>query len=132
MIGISNKRLINKLSIIGFYKRFINNSFYDKEMMNNSLELLGKFFDVPNYKIYDINLYNHILKTKFENYEDSEIININNLKKLNFEKVVNHKHIVKAIYTYMLKPVEYHKELADLSVLFPKEFIGALYLYTII
>ena len=49
----------------------------------------------------------------------------------NFEKIVNRKHIVKAIYTYMLKPIEYHKELSDLSVLFPKEFMGALYLYTI-
>lgn len=131
MIGINNKRIINQLSAITFYKRLIKNSFNDKKTMDKSLELLGEIFDVPNYKVYDISLYNHILKMKFENYEDSELININQLKKLNFEKVVNRKHIVKAIYTYMLKPVEYHKELSDLSVLFPKEFMGALYLYTI-
>ena len=70
---------------------------------------------------------------KFANYEDKneKIINISNLKKLNFNKTVNKKHIVKSIYKFMLKPIEYHKELANLSVLFPKEFIGALYLYTI-
>lgn len=131
MIGINNKRIINQLSAITFYKRLIKNSFNDKKTMDKSLELLGEIFEIPNHKIYDINLYNHILKMKFENYEDKELININHLKKLNFDKVINRKHIVKSIYTYMLKPVEYHKELSDLSVLFPKEFMGALYLYTI-
>ena len=53
------------------------------------------------------------------------------MKRLNFNKAINRKHIVKYIYNFMLKPVEYHKELSDLSVLFPKEFMGALYLYTI-
>jgi NTE family protein len=131
MIGINNKRIINQLSAITFYKRLIKNSFNDKKTMDKSLELLGEIFELPNYKIYDISLYNHMLKMKFDNYDDKELININHLKKLNFDKVINHKHIVKSIYTYMLKPVEYHKELSDLSVLFPKEFMGALYLYTI-
>lgn len=131
MIGINNKRIINQLSAITFYKRLIKNSFHDKKTFDKSLELLGEIFEVPNHKIYDIYLYNHMLRMKFENYEDSELINIKQLKKLNFEKIVNRKHIVKAIYTYMLKPIEYHKELSDLSVLFPKEFMGALYLYTI-
>jgi len=131
MIGINSKRIINQLSAITFYKKLINNSFKDKETMNKSLELLGDIFDIPNYKIYDINLYNHILKMKFTNYEDEEFISVKQLKKLNFDKVINRKHVVKSIYTYMLNPIEYHKELSDLSVLFPKEFMGALYLYTI-
>ena len=67
----------------------------------------------------------------FENYEDKELFDMSHLKKLNFEKVVNRKQIVKSIYNFMLEPIEYHKEISDLSVLFPKEFIGALYLYTI-
>ena len=70
---------------------------------------------------------------KFANYEEKEdeLIDLNSIKKLNFNKAINRKHIVKYIYNFMLKPVEYHKELSDLSVLFPKEFMGALYLYTI-
>ncbi len=132
MIGINTKRTLNQLTSISFYRRLIKNSFNDKKTMNKSLELLGEIFEIPNYKIYDIDMFNHILKMKFSNYEDNdELIDINNLKKLNFNKTINRKHIVKSIYKFMLKPVEYHKELSDLSVLFPKEFMGALYLYTI-
>lgn len=132
MIGINSKRTINQLTSISFYKRLIKNSFNDKKTMDKSLELLGEIFDIPTHKIYDINLFNHMLKMNFINYEDSELINVNSIKKLNFDKVINRKHIVKSIYKFMLEPIEYHKEISDLSVLFPKEFMGALYLYTII
>lgn len=131
MIGINGKRTINQLTSITFYKRLIKNSFNDKKTMDKSIEFLGEIFEIPNYKVYDISMFNHILKVKFENYDDKELININQLKKLNFDKAINRKHIVKSIYKFMLEPIEYHKEIADLSVLFPKEFMGALYLYTI-
>lgn len=131
MIGINGKRTINQLTSITFYKRLLKNSFNDKKTMNSSIEYLGEIFDIPNFKVYDISLFNHILKVKFENYDDKELINIGQLKKLNFDKAINRKHIVKSIYKFMLEPIEYHKEIADLSVLFPKEFMGALYLYTI-
>lgn len=131
MIGLNSKRTINQLTSITFYKRLIKNSFNDPKTMNKAIELLGEIFEVPNYKVYDINMFNHILRMKFENYEDQDLIDINHLKKLNFNKAINRRHIVKSIYNFMLEPIEYHKEISDLSVLFPKEFIGALYLYTI-
>jgi len=131
MIGINSTRTINQLTSISFYRRLIKNSFNDKKTMNQSIELLGEIFEVPNYKIYDINLFNHMLKIKFENYDDNQLIDINHLKKLNFNKAINRKQIVKSIYKFMLEPIEYYKELSNLSVLFPKEFMGALYLYTI-
>ena len=131
MIGLNSKRTINQLTSITFYKRLIKSSFNDQKSMNKAIELLGEIYEIPNHKVYDISMFNHILKMKFENYEDKELIDINHLKKLNFEKVVNRKQIVKSIYNFMLEPIEYHKEISDLSVLFPKEFIGALYLYTI-
>ena len=133
MIGINTKRAINQLTSISFYRHLIKNEFNDKKTMNKSLELLGEIFEIPNHKIYDITHFNHILKMKFSNYDEmkNDLIDIDNIKKLNFNKTVNRKHIVKHIYKLMLKPVEYHKELSDLSVLFPKEFMGALYLYTI-
>ena len=81
MIGINNKRIINQLSAITFYKRLIKNSFHDRKTFDKSLELLGEIFEVPSYKIYDISLYNHMLRMKFENYEDSELINLKQLKK---------------------------------------------------
>ena len=100
--------------------------------MNKAIESLGEIFDVPTHKIYDIKMFNHILRMKFLNYDQtSEIINLKQIKKLNFDKVINRKNIVKSIYKFMLEPIEYHKEISDLSVLFPDEFIGALYLYTI-
>ena len=132
MIGINSKRTINQLTSITFYKRLIKNSFYDKKTMNKAIELLGEVFEVPAYKVYDINMFNHILKMKFLNYDEtSEILNFKQIKKLNFDKIINRKNIVKTIYKFMLEPIEYHKEISDLSVLFPDEFIGALYLYTI-
>lgn len=132
MIGINSKRTINQLTSITFYKRLIKNSFYDIKTMNKAIELLGEVFEVPTYKVYDINMFNHILKMKFLNYDEtSEILNLKQIKKLNFDKIINRKNIVKSIYKFMLEPIEYHKEISDLSVLFPDEFIGALYLYTI-
>jgi len=132
MIGINSKRTINHLTSITFYRRLIKNSFHDKNTMNKAIELLGDVFEVPTYKIYDISMFNHILKMKFLNYEEtSEILNLKQIKKLNFDKIINRKNIVKSIYKFMLEPIEYHKEISDLSVLFPDEFIGALYLYTI-
>lgn len=131
MIGLNSKRTINQLTSITFYKRLIKSSFNDQKSMNKAIELLGDIYEVPNYKVYDISMFNHILKMKFENYDDEALIDINHLKKLNFEKIVNRKQIVKSIYNFMLEPIEYHKEISDLSVLFPKEFIAALYLYTI-
>ena len=132
MIGINSKRTINQLTSIAFYRRLIKNSFHDKKIMNKAIESLGEIFDVPTHKIYDIKMFNHILRMKFLNYDQtSEIINLKQIKKLNFDKVINRKNIVKSIYKFMLEPIEYHKEISDLSVLFPDEFIGALYLYTI-
>lgn len=131
MIGINNKRIINKLMTVTFYKSFIENNFDDFDTFNKSIELLGEIFEIPSYKIYDINLFNHMIRMKFENYDDNDFINFKHLKKLNFEKIINRKKVIKSIYKYMLKPIEYHKELADLCILFPNEFMGALYLYTI-
>ncbi len=131
MIGINTKKTLNKLTSISFYRHLIKNNFNDRKTMNKSLELLGEIFEVPNQKIYDINMFNHILKTDFANFGNEELIDIENLKNLHFNQTINRRHIVKHIYNYMLKPVEYHKQLLELSILFPKEFMGALYLYTI-
>ena len=100
--------------------------------MNNSLEYLGQVFELPIEIIYDIKLFNHVIRIKYANNNDKDLIKLNSIKKLDLKNVVNKKQVVKTIYTYLLSPVEFHKELYELSILFPKEYMAAIYLYTII
>ena len=131
-LGINNNRVINELNNIPIYKRIFENQFNDYLTMNNSLEYLGQIFELPIEIIYDIKLFNHILRIKYANYNDKDLIKLNNIKKLKLDKIINKKQVVKTIYTYLLSPVEFHKELYELSTLFPKEYMAAVYLYTII
>ncbi len=131
MIGINNKKILNQLLTNVFYQDLINNNFDNEKIFNESIEYLGKTFDIANYKVYDIKLFNHFLQNKFIN-EDDNNLRIDDLKKINIGKEIKHRHIIKVIYNYMLKPIEYHKEITELSMRYPKDFLGALYLYTII
>ncbi|MBR4262780.1 MAG: patatin-like phospholipase family protein [Bacilli bacterium] len=131
-LGINNKRVISELNNIPIYKRLFDNSFDDFLTMNNSLEYLGQVFELPIEIIYDIKLFNHVIRIKYANNNDKDLIKLNSIKKLDLKNVVNKKQVVKTIYTYLLSPVEFHKELYELSILFPKEYMAAIYLYTII
>lgn len=131
-LGINNKRVISNLNKLPIYKRLFDYSFDDEETMNNSLEYLGYVFELSIEIIYDIKLFNHIIRIKNANNTDKELFKLNNFKKLKLDKIINKKQVVKTIYTYLQSPVEYHKELYELSILFPKEYMAAIYLYTII
>ena len=131
MININSKRILNELNNIPIYKRILNNTSNDKISMNKSLELLGEIFELPVDKIYDIKLFNHMIKVKFANNNDKNLINISNIKKLKVNKVINRQQLVKTIYKYLTSPIEYYKEISEISMIFPKEFMATLYLYTI-
>ncbi len=131
-LGINNNRVISELNNIPIYKRLFENQFDDFITMNNSLEYLGQVYELPIEIIYDIKFFNHIIKIKYANYNDKDLIRINGIKKLKLDNITNKKQVVKTIYTYLLSPVEFHKELYELSMLFPKEYMAAVYLYTII
>lgn len=131
MININSKRVLNELNNIPIYKRILNNTSNDKISMNKSLELLGEIFELPVDKIYDIKLFNHMIKVKFANNNDKNLINISNIKKLKVNKVINRQQLVKTIYKYLTSPIEYYKEISEISMIFPKEFMATLYLYTI-
>ena len=131
MININSKRILNELNNIPIYKIILNNTSNDKISMNKSLELLGEIFELPVDKIYDIKLFNHMIKVKFANNNDKNLINISNIKKLKVNKVINRQQLVKTIYKYLTSPIEYYKEISEISMIFPKEFMATLYLYTI-
>ncbi len=132
MITLDDKRLFNQLVKIANYKKLLNNNFDDYKEFNKIIEYLGEVFEIPDYNIYNVKLFNHILKTKLINYSCDNLIDINSIKKLKLNDSIDHKFIVKSIYKFMLKPIEFHKELSKVCILFPKEFLASLYLYTII
>lgn len=129
-LAVNNTRVINELNKIPMYKKAINNQ-DTKRLMNKSMELLGKIFELPIDQIYTAKLFNYMIKIKFNNYVDDKIINVNNIKKLKIDKVINKKQLIKNIIKFLEKPVEHYKELSELSILFPDEFLASLYLYTI-
>ena len=131
-LGINNKKVIRELNNIPIYKQVFDTEFDSEETMNNSMEYLGEIFELPLELIYDVKLFNHMIRIKYANYNEKKLIKLNSIKKLKLNEVINKKQVVKTIYTYLLSPVEHHKELYELSTLFPKEYMAAIYLYTII
>lgn len=116
---------ILKLSII---KRIFNEKTMKKEYIN-LIEQLGTTLELDDTKIYNINKYNRELINKFlmieSNTEIEKLIKQNKLKSL-----LNNKKTIK--YIYDILESNNKKKLYGIILLFPKIFLQAVYLKTII
>lgn len=103
------------------------NKIQSKDYINNCIEYLGNIFEIPDYKIYDMTTFNYYLKLKLEKYSN-ELINSSKMidKTLN---VFDKKFLIKRIY-FAIENKKI-KDINTASILFLKETISALYLYTI-
>lgn len=134
IIETKNKNIASSiLSITSFNKLLEGDSVKIKKQMDETIEYLGKIFDMDCSNVYDIVIYNSALLGnigKLNNIKEIDsLIKIGSIKKL-----INKKTTVEYLYDKMLRMNEknkYKKELCNLALLFPKEFLGALYLYTI-
>lgn len=119
-----------KLSVFGriLKKR---NEYELKKIFNETIEFLGETFDVDDCNIYNMKKYNNILINKINRQEPiSKELIFDKINKKDFKKILKTASIVKKIYLD-LDNEENYKELCTLATLFPKEFIGALYIKVI-
>ena len=127
-----NQLLLNKTASLLFKskeKEEIENTF------NEVVEYLGNIFELKEDEIYKINNYNKILKTIFikeinskETLVENILEFIVNTKKDNIERIIY-------IYSKMKKTYQTKEEIKELSIIantFTKDFLAALYMYTII
>lgn len=122
----TDTRILEKLIKISVYKRLItskNDKTIKKEFIN-VIENLGLLFEIEDSKIYNIKKYNKLLK---ESYYMLDEKNIN--KKMDL--LVNEKYKVQHILNKLLNN-KTAKELNNLAILFPKEFLEAIYLKMLI
>lgn len=108
---------INKL----FVKIKYNHDF--KEEVEEALEHLGVLFDIPNENIYSIKKYNKLL--------------IRKVKELNYIKInknLKDKFLIGYMYNKYMKSEnkeEIIKEMYNLSLIFPREYLCTVYLIAI-
>lgn len=134
IIENKNKNIASSiLTITSFNKLLENDSSKIKKQMNETIEYLGKIFNMDCSNIYDIVIYNSALLGNIEKV--SNVKEIDSLIKIgSIKKLLNKKTTVEYLYDKMIRMDEkkkYKKDLCNLALLFPKEFLGALYLYTI-
>lgn len=109
-----------------------NNDF--KKAMIINLEFLAKSFELDNSLLYGIFfLHNQLFKRLDEiGIVDRKLIE-EELKKGNIKKILKRQNLIKYLYDKMKyqNDAKIKKELINISLIFPNEFLGALYLYTL-
>ncbi len=105
-----------------------------KEFMNDNLEYLGQVLDIDDSYIYGIfNYHKQLLKgiNKIDMVTRKSLEE--KIKNGDFKQIFSRQLLLRYLYDKMFtqdKP-RVKSDLAGLAVIFPKEFVGALYLYTI-
>lgn len=108
------------------YKKILLNIKNEESIINDvnsSLEYLGSIFDIDKDKIYNINRFNKKLLEK-----------VKELNYISLDKNLKGKMLIGYIYNrYMKNPEdeEIHKKLFNIALVFPKDFLAALYLIVI-
>ena len=116
---------ILKLSII---KRILNEKTMKDEYIN-LIEQLGTNLEIDETKIYNINKYNKELINKFLTIKNDDKIE-SLIKQNKLKNLLNNKSTIK--YIYDMLDENNSKKLYGIVLLFPKLFLQAVYLKTII
>ncbi len=93
-------------------------------MLNEVIEYLGVVYELEQFPIYNINKYNKLLIKKLDS---SSVIKIDEKKLKNIKGLLNHQTVIK--YTYsLINDKKNIKKILSIASVFPKDFIGAIYL----
>lgn len=101
-------------------KHFIENTIDEQKELLDIIEKIGKYLELPCEYIYSINKFNKSIKKRIRNITIIDHLKINTSK----------KEIVKYLYFYMTH--NNVKKVKKLAIIYKKEFICAIYLYTIV
>ncbi|HHW68715.1 MAG TPA: patatin-like phospholipase family protein [Tenericutes bacterium] len=97
------------------------------ECMNEIIEDLGKIFKLDDSEIYDINTYNKLLIEAVEKDINKKDLEIENNIKLKISNIANSKELIE----FMYRKISNGNISMSVVNLFPKDFIKAVYLWTI-
>lgn len=102
-----------------------------KKVLNQTLEFLGTLLEIDACHIYSANDFNHKLIKKINETNEMSVSLIEEkIKNRKIKELLNTKFIVKYIYNLLNKNGS-QKDFLMLATIFPKEFIGAIYLNVI-
>lgn len=120
-----DSNFFDKLIKISIYKRLLSGTKNkEKKEFINIIENLGALYELDDTKIYTLKKYNKILKEKITSENEIEEV-----KKI--ELLTNEEYKVKYILKKLLKKSP-KRELNNLALLFPDEFLEAIYLKIIL
>lgn len=120
----NKNKIIKELFGLGNFNKLFSKIKSGKSIeveVNDAIEYLGDIFELPTEKIYNINYYNRILVTKVEE-----------LNYIKINKNLKGKFLISYIYNkYNRDDPKFNKELFNIALIFPKDFLAAIYLISI-
>ena len=130
----NEKTIMDEIILPKSLNKFLDTKDYKfiSDTMNKVLEYAGELLLIDDSIIYSINYYNVLLKREIEKYQAFSRSYIRKMivQKKN-RKIHNRRAIVKYFYDAFKKSNSNKIEIASLAIIFPKEFLTAIYIYTI-
>lgn len=128
-----NKNIYDNFIKYSQFNKLLKKETEDRITINETIEFLGDIYNLDDTKIYHIREFNRLILKNNKEYKVSKI-SIKNIKSDDFEGIINSKLLVKYIYNHLIEKsytYEVRKDLCRLASLFPKEFLGAMYIMLI-
>lgn len=128
-----NKNIYDNFIKYSQFNKLLKKEIEDRITINETIEFLGDIYNIDDTKIYHIREFNRLILKNNKEYKVSKI-SIKNIKSDDFEGIINSKLLVKYIYNHLIEKsytYEVRKDLCRLASLFPKEFLGAMYIMLI-
>ncbi len=97
---------------------------------NREIERLGKSFGMEETKVYSMQKWNDEILKRYQSLEQDKTIE-NKIKKNQFKKLFSSASMIEYLCELMKKDTINTKKLYRLSLLFPHEFLQAVYIRTI-
>lgn len=128
-----NKNIYDNFIKYSQFNKLLKKEIEDRITINETIEFLGDIYNLDDTKIYHIREFNRLILKNNKEYKVRKI-SIKNIKSDDFEGIINSKLLVKYIYNHLIEKsytYEVRKDLCRLASLFPKEFLGAMYIMLI-
>ena len=123
----TDNKFLSKIFETELFKGILNSK-TSYNNFNNLIEEAGKIFNFNESVIYNIKSYNKGLLNALSNTENIELEKtLKKIKNKNLENIIDQRQIVK----YFYNQIEKNKINYKITIIFIKEFLVALYIYTI-
>lgn len=108
-------------------KKILKNDKSFKKEINEIIEKLGYLYKIDDSNIYSIRKYNNMLLKKFNKTKLD--LNIESINKDKIKMLFNEEKMVKYLYELLVN--KKNKKLKKLCIIYPNEFLMAIYIKTI-